>query len=170
MTEQLDRIESILEATATQQAKNTESIEALVISTSANNVAIRELGVKVDATTANVERVAAKVDATVASVDRLVRTTEETEHLFATVRAEAQGDRAETRRLWNDAISQMQEDRAEAKAEREENAKRFDAQLAENRKNFEAQQEVIQRLLIELVEMNRDNRRLRDRVDRLEAS
>ncbi|MEL6856330.1 MAG: hypothetical protein AAFO83_14655, partial [Cyanobacteria bacterium J06607_13] len=74
-------------------------------------------------------------------------------------RAEAQADRDETRRLFNDAVSQMEADRQQVEADR-----------AESKRRFDAQQEVIQRLLIELMEMNRDNRRLSDRLDRLEAS
>ena len=85
-------------------------------------------------------------------VDALVVKIDESNQRFETLRDEARADRLETRALWNDAVIQMQNDR-------EESSRRFDAQ-----------QEVIQRLLIELVEMNRDNRRLRDRVDELEAS
>ena len=85
------------------------------------------------------------------------------EQLFETLRTEARNDREETRRLWDDAVSQMERDRVEAKAQ-------TDADRAETANRFDSLQEVIQRLLVELVEMNRDNRRLRDRVDRLEAS
>lgn len=85
-------------------------------------------------------------------VDALVVKIDESNQRFETLRNEARADRLETRALWNDAVVQMQNDR-------EESSRRFDAQ-----------QEVIQRLLIELVEMNRDNRRLRDRFDNLEQA
>ena len=60
-------------------------------------------------------------------------------------------------------------DRAQAESDRTEARERAETDRAENTKRFDAQQEVIQRLLIELVEMNRDNRRLRDRVDRIQG-
>lgn len=82
---------------------------------------------------------------------------------FEALRLEGQRNREEFRQSWNDAIAQMEKDRAQAR-------ERADADRAENAKRFDAQQEVIQRLLVELVDMNRENRRLRDRVDRLEAS
>lgn len=40
----------------------------------------------------------------------------------------------------------------------------------EAKQKFSAQMEVIQRLLVELVDMNRENRRLRDRMDNLEQA
>lgn len=147
MTDRLDRIEAILESTATQQAKTADEVDTLLGAAATNEAAIQQL---------------------TTNVDRLSRSTEQTEQLFNIVRGEAAEDRAETRRLWNDAVTQMERDRIEARAEREATAKRFDAQLADSRQRFDAQQEVIQRLLVELVEMNRDNRRLRDRVDSLE--
>ena len=156
MTERLDRIEVILKGTAQQQAKNTAEIETLLGAISTNEIAIRALTTNIARITDNVERVTATVEGN--------------ELLIDTVRAEARADRQETRQLWNDAVTQMKQDRAEAKAEREANAKRFDAQIVGNRQRFDAQQEVIQRLLVELVEMNRDNRRLRDRVDGLERA
>jgi len=76
----------------------------------------------------------------------------DTQKRFEILRDEAKTDRLETREMWNDAVAQM-------KTDREESSRRFDAQ-----------QEIIQRLLIELVEMNRDNRRLRDRFDTLEQA
>ena len=106
------------------------------------------------------------VAATEALVNRVTVKVEGNEKLFETLRAEAQADRQETRNLWNDAVTQMETDRTEAKERAEANRTEARAERAEHAKRFDAQQEVIQRLLIELVEMNRDNRRLRDRVDR----
>ena len=94
----------------------------------------------------------ADVQRTTASVNKLVAKIDESNQRFETLRDEARADRLETRALWNDAVAQMQ-------INREESSRRFDAQ-----------QEIIQRLLTELVEMNRDNRRLRDRFDNLEQA
>ncbi|MEL6159614.1 MAG: hypothetical protein AAFR18_10375 [Cyanobacteria bacterium J06627_32] len=124
MSERLDRIEAILERVAQQQEKQSEEIDTLLGVVAANEREVRELTDK----------------------------SKYNEQLFEIIRAEAQADRDETRRLFNDAVSQMEANRAE------------------DRKRFDAQQEVIQRLLVELVEMNRDNRRLSDRVGRIEAS
>lgn len=156
MTERLDRIEATLERTAQQQERNASDIDTLLGAASTYELEARKLH----------EDVAALIK----NVTTLTERSRYNEQLFETVRAEAKADREETRQLWNDAVNQMERDRAEAKSEREENAKRFETQLADSRQRFDAQQEVIQRLLVELVEMNRDNRRLRDRVDRLEAS
>ncbi|MEL6260250.1 MAG: hypothetical protein AAFS06_06875 [Cyanobacteria bacterium J06631_12] len=153
MSERLDRIEAILERVAQQQEKQSEEIDTLLGVVAANEREVRELTDK----------------------------SKYNEQLFEIIRAEAQADRDETRRLFNDAVSQMEanraEIRAEAQADRDETRRLFndavsqmEANRAEDRKRFDAQQEVIQRLLVELVEMNRDNRRLSDRVGRIEAS
>lgn len=149
MTERLDRIEALLEntgqkldKTAAQQARNSDDIETLLGAIATTEASIQK-------TDASVRRLSVKVEGV--------------ELICDTIRAEARADRLETRQLWNDAVTQMQSDRAEFKAQAT-----LDRQ--ESNRRFDAQQEVIQRLLVELVEMNRDNRRLRDRVDRLEAS
>ncbi len=138
MTERLDRIEALLEGTGenlkqttAKQAKNTEDIDTLL-----GAIALSE-----------------------ARIEKLVGKAEDTDTLFNTLRAEAQADRQETRRLWNDAVTQMNYDRAEAKADRDEHARRFDAQ-----------QETIQRLLLAVVDLSRDNNRMRDRLDGLERA
>ena len=71
---------------------------------------------------------------------------------FEVLRAEAQNDREESRRRFDAVIAQ-------ANADREESRRRFDAQ-----------QENIQRLFVELINVSRDNSRLRDRVDNLEQA
>ncbi|MGI8933415.1 MAG: hypothetical protein ACR2FS_05015 [Phormidesmis sp.] len=168
MTERLDRIEAILESSAQRQAatdatldrvseqqaqntegqaKNKDDIETLLGAVSTNLTSCRELR--------------AAGAASDARIDRLTERAASNERLFETVLSEARADRQETRQLWNDAVTQIAGDRAEARAQAE-------ADRAETRQRFDAQMEVIQRLLIELVEMNRDNRRLRDRVDGLE--
>lgn len=149
MTERLDRIAALLEQSAQQHAEARGDIQGLLESTSENKEACRELRTAGEQTDAR--------------INRLTDRAESNERLFQTLLSEAQADRQETRQLWNDAVTQMNTDRAEAKAQ-------ADADRAENRQSFSAQMEVIQRLLVELVEMNRDNRRLRDRVDNLEQA
>ncbi|MGI8935072.1 MAG: hypothetical protein ACR2FS_13460 [Phormidesmis sp.] len=87
---------------------------------------------------------------TAGTVDKLVVKIDESNQRFDIQRGEAQADRQETRQLWSDAVTQMNADRAES-------ARRFDAA-----------QETIQRLLLAIVDLSRDNNRLRDRVDGLE--
>ena len=100
---------------------------------------------------------------TEANVQNLTAKATDTDQLFETLRAEAQADRQETRQLWNDAVTQMEADRAESR-------ERFDAAMEESRRRFDAQQENIQRLFVELINVSRDNSRLRDRVDNLEQA
>ncbi len=147
MTERLDRIEAILESTAQQQAatdakldraaeqqaKNSDDIETLLGAVSTNDVAVRQ-------NTANVDRLIVKID--------------ESNQRFDIQRGEAQADRQETRRLFNDAITQMERDRTESR-------NRFEAMLTELRdaqrkadERHAKQMEVIQTLLIELAKTN----------------
>lgn len=101
----------------------------------------------------------ASVDKTNESVSTLGTDVKHNKKLFETLRSEANADRKETRRLFNDAINQMEANRAES-------GKRFNEALD----RIDAQQEVIQRLLVELINTNRDATKLRDRVDSLEQA
>jgi rubrerythrin len=163
MTERLDRIEAILERTATQQERHAEEIDTLLGAVSSNEVAARNLIAEMAKTTAEMAETNAAVT--------------ESNQRFENLRQDAIADRQETARKFNDAVAQMNTDRAEnAKrfddavtqmdTDRAENAKRFDDTL--NR--IDAGQEVIQRLLMELLNTNRDATKLRDRVDNLEQA
>lgn len=156
MSERLDRIEALLEQSAQRQsttdaqiANTRDDIETLLGAASSNESACREL-----------RAAGAQTDA---RINRLTDRAESNERRFETLLSEARADREETRRLWNDAVTQMEADRSAAKAQ-------ADADRSEAGQNFSAQMEVIQRLLVELVDMNRDNRRLRDRLDGLERA
>ena len=142
MTDLLDKINATLDRVAIQQEKNTQGIDTLLGAISTSDVAAREQAVR---------------------VDRLIEKMDESNRRFETLRLEAQADREEFRQSWNDAVTQMASDRAEyreqAEADRTETARRFDAQ-----------QETIQRLLLAIVDLSRDNNRLRDRVDVLEQA
>ena len=142
MTDLLDKINATLDRVAIQQEKNTQGIDTLLGAISTSDVAAREQA---------------------ARVDRLIEKMDESNKRFETLRLEAQADREEFRQSWNDAVTQMASDRAEyreqAEADRTETARRFDAQ-----------QETIQRLLLAIVDLSRDNNRLRDRVDNLEQA
>ena len=94
-----------------------------------------------------------------ADITKLVVKIDESNDRFEVLRSEAANDRQETRQLFNDAIAQME-------INQKEGNRRFDEVL--NR--IDAQQEVIQRLLVELLNTNRDTSRLRDRVDGLEQA
>ena len=162
MTETLDRINATLDRVATQQEKNTQGIDDLLGAIATTDRQVQNVGTKVDT-------LVQKMDSTNQRVDTLVQKMNESNQRFETLRAEAQADRKETRKLWNDAVTQMERDRAEANRKHDEAIAQMETNRAEASRRFEAQQEAIQRLLVELVDMNRDNRRLRDRVDQLEA-
>ena len=145
MTERLDRIEAILERTAQQQERSSSDIDTLLGAVSTTEVAVRSLQ----------------------------KTTQETEQLFNTIRAEASQDRAETRQLWNDAVTQMEAGRAKTDERFSKMIDRMnnsDKRFNETLTRIDAQQEVIQRLLVELIQTNRDTSKLRDRVDNLEQA
>ena len=154
MTGRLDRIEAILENTATQQAKNIDEIDTLIGAAATNESAIQTFTTNVDRVTANVQKLVSKVD--------------ESDERFNVLRLEAAEDRQETRRLFNDAITQMTVDRTEYRQTFDAAIARMDADREEGRRRFDAQQENIQRLFVEPINVSRDNSRLRDRVDNLE--
>jgi len=125
---------------------------------------------RLDRIEASIESTRSDIDdllGAIAITDRQVRDlrgeSADAQQRFETLRLEAQADREEFRQSWNDAVTQMASDRAEyrkqAEADRTETARRFDAQ-----------QETIQRLLLAIVDLSRDNNRLRDRVDNLEQA
>lgn len=152
----LDRAEAILVSTAEQQDRNTRDIDTLVGACSSNEVACREL------------RETARENAAACRELRISMT--ENQDRFVVLRDEARGDRTETRRLFNDAITQVEIDRAEARS-------RFDQlqrEAAEDRRRADerhaAQMEVIQTLLLELTKTNRNVTDLRDRVDLVEQA
>lgn len=149
MTERLDRIEALLESTgqkldrtAAKQEKNTEEIDILL----------------------------GAVATTEANVQKLTEKATYTDKLFETLQAEARADRQETRQMWNDAVTQMEQDREAVRAIAEADRQKSDTRFNEALNRIDAQQEVIQRLMIELISTNRDATKLRDRVDTLERA
>ena len=96
----------------------------------------------------------------IATTDRQVRDlrgeSADAQQRFEVLRAEAQNDRQETRQLFNDAVAQIEIDR-----------RKSDERFAEALSRIDAGQENIQRLLVELLNTNRDVSRLRDRVDEM---
>jgi len=142
MTDLLDKINATLDRVAIQQEKNTQGIDTLLGAISTSDVAAREQA---------------------ARVDRLIEKMDDSNRRFETLRLEAQADREEFRQSWNDAVTQMASDRAEYREQSE-------ADRTETARRFDAQQETIQRLLLAIVDLSRDNNRLRDRVDNLEQA
>ena len=117
----------------------------------------------IERTSANFEDLLGAIAITDRQVRDLRGESADAKQRFEVLRAEAHNDREETRRLWNDAVVQMERDRIEAKNQ-------ANADRAENARRFDAQQETIQRLLLAVVDLSRDNNRLRDRVDGLEQA
>lgn len=109
--------------------------------------------------TRDIDTLLGAVSTTEASMRSLQRTTVETEQLFNVVRAEANADRAKTKQMWNDGVTQMKADRAQS-----------DERFAKTLTRINAQKEIIQRLLVELIQANRDATKLRDCVDGLEKA
>ncbi|MEM8506164.1 MAG: hypothetical protein AAF716_23815 [Cyanobacteria bacterium P01_D01_bin.1] len=156
MSVKLDRVSDRLESVAAQQEKNTSDIDTLV-----------------------------GAAATFASdCEALSRKIDESNQRFDTLRAENIADRAEYRRQNEETNARIEAERAEYRRQSEETNARIEAERAEYRQQNEAtnaridatlgridaQQEVIQRLLAELIQTNRDASRLRDRVDTLEQA
>ena len=126
-SERLDQTSERLALTVEQQVKNTTDIDTLLGAVSSNEVGVRELSVDVRSLTTAIG---------------------ESNQRFDVLRLEAVEDRQETRQLFNDAVDQMERDRARF-------AQRFEAVIAqaeadreENRRRFNAQQENIQRLFV----------------------
>lgn len=144
-----------------------------------------------------VESNARTVSALTDRMATLLTAIDESNERFKVLRAEAQRDREEFRQSWNDAVAQMEKDRAEARkareaidkraeadraeakaareamkaqaqADRATDKERFEAAQAASDEKFAANQEIIQRLLLEILELNKDGRRMGDRVARLE--
>ncbi|MGB3790673.1 MAG: hypothetical protein WA949_21880 [Phormidesmis sp.] len=178
MTERLDRMEALLESTqqnldrtTAQQAKNTEEIDILLGAVATTEANVRKLTEKATYTNTLFETLRAEAQA-----DR-----QETRQLWNDAvtqmekdreanRTSAQADRQEMRQLWNDAVTQMDQDREAARASAEADRQKSDVRFNEALGRIDAQQEVIQRLMIELINTNRDATKLRDRVESLEQA
>ena len=112
-----------------------------------------------DATGQRVDSLIAKVDATDQRVENLVVKIDESKRRFELLRLEAQHNREEFRQSWNDAVTRMECDRVEARNQ-------ANSDRPEHTRRFDAQQEIIQ-CLLEIVDLSRNNNRLRDHVDTL---
>jgi uncharacterized coiled-coil protein SlyX len=156
MTERLDRIEAILERTATQQERHTDEIDTLLGAVSTTEVAVDKLVAEMAKTTAEM----AKTNAAVA----------ESNQRFDVLRDEAIADRRENRELWNDAMTQADADRAKADEKFDRAIAQADTDRARADERHAAQMEVIQTLLLELTKSNGNINTLRDRVDGLERA
>jgi chromosome segregation ATPase len=149
MTERLDRIEAILERTATQQERHADEIDTLLGAVSTTGVAVNNLVAEM-----------AKTNAAVA----------ESHQRFDVLRDEAIADRRENRELWNDAMTQVERDRAEYREKFDRAMAQSDTDWARADERHAAQMEVIQTLLLELTKSNGNINTLRDRVDNLERA
>ena len=149
MTERLDRIEAAIESTRSD-------INTLLGAASTNEVACRDL------------RETATENAAACRELRISIT--ENQDRFVVMREEARADRAETRRLFNDAITQVEIDRVEYRRRCDELQRQADEDRRRADERHTAQMEVIQTLLLELTKSNGNIGKLRDRVDGLEQA
>jgi chromosome segregation ATPase len=163
MTERLDRIEAILERTATQQAQNTATL---------NGITDRQAQTAedIDALLGAVSTNEAGISALTENVNKLSSDIAESHQRFDILRDEAIADRRENRELWNDAMSQADADRAEYREKFDRAMAQGDADRAKADERHTAQMEVIQTLLLELTKSNGNINTLRDRVDGLERA
>lgn len=146
MTDRLDRIEQLLERTGERQAKTAEDIDTLLGAVATNE----------------------------ASVQKLVTKMDESNERFSVLRLEAQSDREETRRLFNDAVTQMEADRSESRERFDNMLREIQEDRRKTNERYSAQMEVVQTLLIELTKsngninaVNNNVNNLRDRIDEL---
>ena len=168
MSERLDRIEAILETVATHQARQADEIDTLIGAASNNETAIRELTANVQRTNADVTQL---ITATAESNQRfevlrqeaisdrrelgqrfealqqeLAAAVAEGNQRFEILRHEAISDRRELCQRFDDAVNQMNRDRAD-------NQQRFDEMTAQMNRDRAAQTEILQGLLLELSQM-----------------
>lgn len=128
-----------------------DRIKSLLESTGEN---LKQTTAKQVKNTEDIDTLLGAIALSEARIEKLVGKAEDTDTLFNTLRAEAQADRQETRQLFNDAVAQIEIDR-----------RKSDERFTEMLSRLDAGQENIQRLLVELLNTNRDVSRLRDRVD-----
>ncbi len=162
MSERLDRLEALLivigdrlNETAAQQARHTDEIDTLLGAISTNEVEIRNLTRNMAESNQRFDNL--RADA-IADRQRIDRKIEEDRQRFNNLRDEAIADR-----------QQVELDREEYRQRFEASRRQDELNREEYRQRFDAQQEVIQRLLAELVATNQDVRRIGDRVQNLEA-
>lgn len=161
----LDRAEAILVSTAEHQARNARDIDTLLGAVSTNEVACRELR-------ESCSEIRAIATENAVACTQLRISIVENQDRFMVLRDEGRADRAETRRLFNDAITQMESDRAQTRTrfeqlqrEADEDRRRADEERRRADERHAAQMEVIQTLLLELTKTSCNMTDLRDHVD-----
>lgn len=135
----MESINAVLAATAVQQAQNTEGIDTLLGAMSTTEI----------------------------EMQRVFGEIAESNQRFEILRNEAIADRAKAdadRERWQAAF---EADRAEWQAALEADRARADADRAEWKAGFDAQQEIIQRMLLEIRSSNGAINQLSDRIDDL---
>jgi chromosome segregation ATPase len=180
MSERLDRIESMLSASVEAGRRTDERLDRVSARLESVSTKLDSVSTKLDSVSTKLESVAAQQEKNTSDIDTLVgaaatfssdcealgRKIDESNQRFDTLRAENIADRAEYRRRSEETNARIEANRAEYRRQNEETNARIDATLG----RIDAQQEVIQRLLAELIQTNRDASRLRDRVDTLEQA
>jgi chromosome segregation ATPase len=156
MTERLDRIEASLQATANICGSNARAIQA-------NGEQIGELRNTVDA-------FIQKLDDEGLRVTLVTQMADDMGGDVSYLESEKNRQDASIAALREDAIADRAEFRTQAEADRQAFRESLESDRAEWRASFEAQQEIIQRLLLEIRSTNGEVRQLGDRVDNLEQA
>ena len=170
----LESVSTKLESVAAQQEKNTSDIDTLVGAAATFASDCEALSRKIDESNQRFDTLRAE---NIADRAEYRRQNEETNARIEAERAEYQrqnaetnarieAERAEYQRLNAETNARIEAERAEYRRQNESVQTRIDATLS----RIDAQQEIMQRLLVELIQTNRDASQLRDRVDTLEQA
>jgi hypothetical protein len=162
--ERLDHIESVLATTAVQQAQNTEGIDTLLGAVSTTEIEMQRVFTEIAESNKRFENLRNEGIA-----DR------------QEFRTQAEADRAEFRQQGEASRAALEADRAEFRQQGEAFREALEADRlsfrealasdrAEWQTSFNAQQEIIQRLLLEIRSTNGEVKQLGDRVETLEQA
>jgi len=191
MSERLDRIESMLSASAEAGRRTDERLDRVSTKLESVSTKLESVSIKLESVAAQQEKNTSDIDTLVGAAatfasdcEALSRKIDASNQRFDTLRAENIADRAEYRRQNEETNARIEAQRAEYQRLNAETNARIEAERAEYRRQNEsvqtridatlsridAQQEAMQRLLVELIQTNRDASQLRDRVDTLEQA
>ena len=112
MTERLDRIERILERIGERLDSTGEQLDRTAAQQRQNTIDIDNLLGAITVSETRIQQLTAHAEETETRLQQLTAHAGETDQRFATLQADGIADRLETRRLFNDAVNQMNIDRA----------------------------------------------------------
>jgi len=152
MTDRLDRLEAILLVVGERLGTVGERLDAVAVQQQRN--------------TEDIDTLLGAVSINEVEVRKLIENAAQSNQRFDILRAEAVADRQRADHMQEEFSQRFENLREEAIADRQQ----VERDRTDSRQRFDAQQEVIQRLLGELVATNRDVQRVSDRVQNIEAS